>query len=73
MIWIKITNKEENIYKNTWNDWYDWLTNSIPEPIKKPWAELKTKFRVFLKSRIIVNKNVSKLHIKVERKNQKKT
>ena len=29
--------------KNTWYGWYDLLINYIPEPIKKPWAELKTK------------------------------
>ena len=38
----KRTNKEENIYKNTWYDWYDWLINFIPEPINKPWVGLKT-------------------------------
>ena len=21
-------------YKNTWYDWYNWLTNDIPEPIE---------------------------------------
>ena len=30
----KRASKEENIYKNTWNDCYSWLINLIPEPIK---------------------------------------
>ena len=30
----KRTNKEQNIYKNNWYDWCDWLINYIPEPIK---------------------------------------
>ena len=28
-------NKEENIYKKTWHNWYDFLINYVPEPIKK--------------------------------------
>ena len=29
------TNKEENIFKNTWYDWYDCLISYTPEPKKK--------------------------------------
>ena len=46
MIWInskKRAKKEENIYKNTWYDWYNWLINYIPELLKIPWAGSKTK------------------------------
>ena len=35
--------KKRTFPRNTWYDWYDWLINYIPEPIKKPWAGLKTK------------------------------
>ena len=47
MIWINLKKKEltkTRIFrKNTWNDWYDWLIDYIPEPIKKPKAKIKTK------------------------------
>ena len=69
MVWInseKRFSKEENICKNTWYDWYDWLINFITEPIKRPWVVLETKLRVFLKSRITLNQNLSKLCMKVE-------
>ena len=26
--------KKRTFTKNTWDDWYDWLINYIPEPIK---------------------------------------
>ena len=29
--------KKRTFTKNKWYDWYDWLINCIPEPIK-PWA-----------------------------------
>ena len=33
----KRVNKEEKTFiKNTWCDWYNWLINYIPEPLKKP-------------------------------------
>ena len=35
--------KKRTFTKNTWYDWYDWLINCVPEPIKKPWAGLRTK------------------------------
>ena len=35
--------KKRTFPKNTWYDWYDWLINYIPEPIKKPWVGLQTK------------------------------
>ena len=39
MIWINLKNKElkkkRTFTKNTWYDRYDWLTNYIPDPIKK--------------------------------------
>ena len=27
--------KKRWLAKNTWNNWYNWLINCIPEPIKK--------------------------------------
>ena len=47
----KRTHKEDNIYKKHLVR----LVNYVSEPIKKPWVVLKTKLRVFLKPRIIVN------------------
>ena len=35
--------KKRTLTKNTWYNWYDWLINHIPEPIKKMWVVLKTK------------------------------
>ena len=47
MIWINLKKKEltkkRTFTKNTSHDWYDWLINYIPEPIKKTWVGLKTK------------------------------
>ena len=47
MIWINLKKteltKKRRFTKNTWHDWYDWLTNYIPEPKKSPWVGLKTK------------------------------
>ena len=40
MIWINLKKRKK---KDTWYDWYDWLINYIPDPIKKPWTEIKTK------------------------------
>ena len=34
----------KTITKNTWYDWYDLLTNYIPESIKNPWVVLKNLF-----------------------------
>ena len=34
--------KKRTFTKNTWYDWYYWLTNYITEPTKQQWARLKT-------------------------------
>ena len=54
--------------KNTWYAQYESLISYIPEPIQKAVGGV----RVFLKPSIIINKNVSKLCMEVERNNQKK-
>ena len=41
--------KEENVCKNTWYHFYDWLINYIPEPVKKQRVVLKTTLWAFLK------------------------
>ena len=33
--------------KNAWQDWYDWLTNYIAEPIKKQWVVLRQHYLPF--------------------------
>ena len=59
--------------ENTWYDWHDWLINYIPEPIKKTLGGIKDEIIIFLKPTVIVNQNVSKLCMEVERNNLKKT
>ena len=63
--------KKRTFTKNTWFDWCDWLINYIPEPIKKTMDGVKDQI-MSLFIRIIVNQNMSKLCIQVERNNQKK-
>ena len=43
--------KKRTFAKNTWFDWYDWLVNCIPEPMKKQWVVLKTKLQVLKKKK----------------------
>ena len=64
----KKTNKEKTFTKNMWHDQHDWLINYIPRPTKEPWLvfELSPNY-VFLKPRIILNQNVSKLRMEMER------
>ena len=42
MIWINLKKKKQTkqitFAQNTCYNWYDWLINEIPEPIKKPSA-----------------------------------
>ena len=33
--------KKRTCAKNTRYDWYDWLLNYIPKPVKKQWVMLK--------------------------------
>ena len=77
MIWINLKKKElvkkRTFTKNTWYDWYNWLINYIPEPIKTTMDGVKDQIISLLKRRIIVNQKVSKLCMEVERNNQKKT
>ena len=46
MTWINLKKKrlakKRTFTKSTLYDWYDLLIKYIPEPIKKPWAGLKT-------------------------------
>ena len=57
--------------KNTWYDCYDWLINYIPEPTKTTVDEVNDQLWVLSKPRIIINQNVSKFCMKVERNTQK--
>ena len=34
--------KKRAFAKKTWYDWYDWLINYIPEPMKKPLEHYRT-------------------------------
>ena len=48
MIWTDLKKKKrtrKQLQKNTWYDFYDWLTNYIPESIKNPWVVLKSFFK----------------------------
>ena len=40
--------KKRPLSKNLWNDWYDWLLNEIPDPIKMV-GGVKDKIMAFLK------------------------
>ena len=48
-MWINLKNMKKGLTKkraftrNTWHDWYHWLIDYIPEPIKKLQVGLNTK------------------------------
>ena len=62
---IKELVKKRTFTKNTCYDWYDWLINYIAEPIKKPWAGLKTKLSKRVKTVYGGGKKQSEENIKV--------
>ena len=59
--------KKRKFTKNTWFDWYDWLINYISEAMKKTVGGVKGQIMRLLKPKIIVNQNVPKLYMEVEK------
>ena len=65
--------KKRRFTKNTSTDWYDWLINDIPEPIKKTVRGVKDEIMSLFKTKDYSKTKRVKNCMELKRNNLKKT